>query len=51
MAKKDKWNYWVFRTSLNGQFEGEKSKKFYSLSASVDADRLTPEWKSISPWE
>lgn len=41
----DKWNYWVFRTRMNGNFSGESSQKFNSVFGSVSADRVTKEWK------
>lgn len=42
---KDPWNYWTFRTSLNGNFSGEKSYKYNYLSGSLSASRVTDEWK------
>jgi hypothetical protein len=41
----DKWNYWVFKTSLNGNFSGESSQHFNSLYNSISANRVTKEWK------
>ncbi|HUQ48211.1 MAG TPA: hypothetical protein VM053_08220 [Gemmatimonadaceae bacterium] len=41
----DPWNYWVFRTRANGNFNGESSQRFANLSGSFSADRLTKEWK------
>ncbi len=43
--KVNKWNYWVFRLSGNGYFNGEKSYKSRSLSSSFDASRVTPDLK------
>ncbi|MEK7726785.1 MAG: hypothetical protein AAB354_00160 [candidate division KSB1 bacterium] len=37
----DKWNYWVFRFSANGYFNGEKSAKFTSLYGTFSARRVT----------
>jgi hypothetical protein len=37
----DKWDYWVFRSSANGYFNGEKSAKFTSLYGSFSARRVT----------
>jgi hypothetical protein len=37
----DPWNYWVFRIKLSSDFEGETSKKEYSLNNSFEADRIT----------
>lgn len=45
-ARRDRWNYWVFRTSLNGNFNGEKTYLSYSLYGNVNADRVTPHWKT-----
>jgi hypothetical protein len=44
-GKVDKWNFWVFRLSGNGYFNGEKSYKSRSLSSSFDASRVTPDLK------
>jgi hypothetical protein len=41
----DKWNFWVFSTSLSGFFDGEKTSKFTSVYGSFSAKRTTPEWK------
>ncbi len=41
----DKWDYWIFRTRLRGYFNGEESRSSYYLSGSIDADRITEEWK------
>ena len=45
-AKTDRWNYWVFRTSLNGNFNGEKTYLSYGLYGNVNADRVTEGWKT-----
>lgn len=37
----DAWNYWVFRTSVNGSVNGESQQRGYSLSADVTANRVT----------
>lgn len=37
----DKWNSWVFRTSLYGYLSGEKSYKSTMMDASFSADRVT----------
>lgn len=44
-AVKDPWNYWSFRTTLQGYFSGEKSYKYNYLSGSFSANRVTEEWK------
>ncbi|MCU0461804.1 MAG: hypothetical protein MUF36_07310 [Bacteroidales bacterium] len=41
----DKWNSWVFRSSIYGYMEGEKSRKQRYLSGSVTASRITENWK------
>lgn len=45
-AKKDPWNYWVFRTTANGFGSGEKANNFVSLNGSVNANRVTEVWKT-----
>src|SRR5687767_14166726 len=42
---KDPWNYWVFRTSLSGNRDGEESANFSSYRASFSANRTTEAWK------
>lgn len=42
---RDPWNYWVFRTSLTGNFNGEQTAKFQYWSASLSASRITDNWK------
>jgi len=42
---KDPWNFWVFRTRVNGNFNGESSQNFVNISGSVSANRVTREWK------
>lgn len=41
----DPWNYWVFRTRANGNFNGESSQRFMNLGGSVSANRVTKDWK------
>jgi hypothetical protein len=41
----DPWNFWVFRTSMNGSGSGESTYKSLGLSGSVSASRVTEEWK------
>ncbi len=46
---KDPWNYWVFRTNVGGNRDGEESQSFSSYRASFSANRTTANWKiSIS---
>ncbi len=42
---KDPWNYWTFRTSIRGSFNGEKSYKYNYMSGSFRASRTTEDWK------
>lgn len=41
----DPWNYWLFRSSLSGNIEGEKTNKQQSINGSFTARRITSEWK------
>lgn len=41
----DKWNSWVFRGSLNGYLNGQKTYKYKYISGNVSASRITPDWK------
>ena len=45
-AKKDPWNFWVFRTTANGYGSGEKTNNFVSLNGSLNANRVTEAWKT-----
>lgn len=40
-TKKDKWDNWVFGTSVNGSFSGEESYTYQSVYSSVYANRIT----------
>ena len=42
---KDPWNYWVFRTNLSGNRDGEESQNSSSYRASFSANRTTEQWK------
>ncbi len=44
-SKKDPWNLWVFRTSVGGSFNGERSTKSRSFRGSGSANRTTDDWK------
>ena len=46
VAAVDRWNYWVFRSRLNSNFNGEKSQRSAFLSGSQTANRTTREWKT-----
>ncbi len=41
----DKWNYWVFTTSLTSNFNGERSRKFSSIYGSLTVNRTTLDLK------
>ncbi len=41
----DKWDSWVFRTSLNSYLNAEAKRNYLSLGGSVSANRITPELK------
>jgi len=41
----DRWNSWVFRSSINGFLQGQKTYKSYYLSGNVNASRITEDWK------
>jgi len=42
---KDKWNNWIFATSIYGNFNGEQSYKYVSVSGKIKANRITKDWK------
>ena len=41
----DKWNSWVFRGSLNGYLNGQKTYKSSYFSGNLSASRITEDWK------
>jgi len=41
----DKWNSWVFRSSVNGYLNGQKTYKSNYISGTVSAGRITEDWK------
>jgi len=41
----DRWNSWVFKTSLYGFLQKEKTYSDSYLSGSISASRITKEWK------
>ena len=41
----DKWNSWVFRGSLNGFLNGQKSYKYSYLYGNLSGSRITEDWK------
>ena len=42
---KDRWNYWVYRVSANGWFNGEKQSKSINSYFNTSANRVTEAWK------
>lgn len=44
--QRDPWNYWVFRTSLSGFFNGEETYRSVDMWGNLNADRITPDWKT-----
>ncbi|NQV50757.1 MAG: hypothetical protein HQ507_09680 [Candidatus Marinimicrobia bacterium] len=41
----DRWNYWVYQSSINGWFDGQSSYSSSNLNWSFTASRTTAEWK------
>jgi hypothetical protein len=41
----DKWDSWVFRTSLNGWLQGQQTYKATNLYGNINAGRVTEDWK------
>jgi len=41
----DKWDYWVFRISLNSNMNGEKTYSSFYFSGGFSARRVTEDWK------
>jgi hypothetical protein len=41
----DKWDSWVFRTSMNGFLDGQQLTKSTQLFGNISANRITKEWK------
>ena len=44
-AADDPWNFWVFRTNINVNLNGEASSDFKNISANESANRTTDAWK------
>ena len=44
--QKDKWNYWVFNSSINGFFQGERTFRSMQSWGSVEANRVTEHAKT-----
>jgi hypothetical protein len=41
----DKWDSWVFRTSMDGFLNGQKSYESTQLFGNLSANRITQDWK------
>jgi hypothetical protein len=41
----DKWNSWVFRSSIYGYMQGRKTYNSYYLSGDLSANKITEDWK------
>lgn len=41
----DPWNFWVFRTNINLNLNGEASSTFKNINANQSANRTTDAWK------
>jgi hypothetical protein len=41
----DKWNSWVFNSSINGFLQGQKTYNQHYLSGNISASRVTKDWK------
>ncbi len=41
----DNWNSWVFRSSVSGYLNGQKTYKSNYISGTVSAGRITEDWK------
>jgi hypothetical protein len=41
----DKWNSWVFKSSLSGYLSGQKTYKYSYFSGNLSAGRITEDWK------
>ncbi len=44
-AANDPWNFWVFRTNLNVNLNGEATSSFSHINANQSANRTTDAWK------
>jgi hypothetical protein len=42
---KDKWNYWVFRSGVDGNFSSDQNYKSQNLNARFNANRITDKLK------
>jgi len=42
---KDKWNYWIFELSADGEMQGEESQKGYEWGGRIEASKVTKDIK------
>jgi hypothetical protein len=42
---KDKWNYWIFELSADGEMRGEESRKGYEWGGRIEANKVTKDIK------
>jgi hypothetical protein len=42
----DRWNFWVFETSVDGFGDGDAKNKFHGLEGQLEARRITERWKT-----
>jgi len=45
VTKKDPWNYWIFETYANGNFDKESARTILNYRYGLQADRITEEWR------
>jgi len=48
VVETDKWNNWVYRTSLSGSLNGERRYQSINIGGSASANRITEESKFLS---
>jgi len=41
----DPWDFWVFSIELDGNLSGESQRETYAVNTSLNAERITKEWK------
>ena len=46
LPQEDPWNYWIFRTSLSGDADDERSSSRRTARGSFSARRVTEDWKT-----
>ena len=45
VSNANRWNLWVFNTTVRGDFGGEESQRYTNLNGSTSANRTTDAWK------